>query len=101
MKFSEPGFLVLLSLLEGPKHGYAMTEDIERLTGQRPGPGTLYGAVGRLEDRGLIEATQSHGRRKPYRLTEAGMSEARQLVERMSTLTREADRRLRLEQRWA
>ena len=52
---SEPALLVLISLLEGPRHGYAITEDIERLTGRRPGPGTLYGAISRLEDAGLIE----------------------------------------------
>jgi len=53
-RFSEPPLHVLISLAEAPKHGYAMTEDIERLTGQRPGPGTLYGAIARLEAKGWI-----------------------------------------------
>ena len=48
-RFSEPAFNILVALADGPKHGYAMTQDIEALTGTRPGPGTLYGAIARLE----------------------------------------------------
>jgi len=72
-KFSEPGLFILVSLANGPKHGYAMMEDIESLTGVKPGPGTLYGALARLEERGLIEALPSEERRRPYRLTPAGL----------------------------
>ena len=43
-RFSEPALLILVSLADGPKHGYAMTQDIAALTGQKLGPGTLYGA---------------------------------------------------------
>lgn len=71
-RFSEPGLLVLVSLADGPKHGYAIQEDIGMLTGNRPGPGTLYGAIKRLEERGLIEAMAAQDRRKPYQLTPAG-----------------------------
>lgn len=48
-RFSEPALLILISLADGPKHGYAMTQDIETVSGQRLGPGTLYGAITRLE----------------------------------------------------
>jgi len=71
-RFSEPALLILISLAEGAKHGYAMQEDIAALTGDRPGPGTLYGAVRRLEEQRLIEQLPEEERRKPYRLTELG-----------------------------
>jgi DNA-binding PadR family transcriptional regulator len=62
------------SLAEGPKHGYAMVQDVEETTGVRLGPGTLYGAVARLEARGLIEALDGgDSRRRPYRLTTRGV----------------------------
>ena len=70
--FSDAQFLVLASLADGPKHGHAMLEDIERMCGARLGPGTLYGAIARLEEQGWIERLPSDERRKPYRLTEAG-----------------------------
>ena len=71
-RFSEPALLILISLADGPKHGYAMTSDIESLSGQRLGPGTLYGAVARLEARAWIEALPARDRRRPYRLTKVG-----------------------------
>jgi DNA-binding PadR family transcriptional regulator len=93
---TDPGLLVLASLAEGPKHGYAITSDVEQLAGVRLGPGTLYGALSRLEGRGLIEALPADDRRRPYKLTAAG-SEA--LTEQLRTLERVASRgleRLRL-----
>lgn len=68
----DPALLILASLASGPRHGYAMIEDIERFAGVRLGPGTLYGAIGRLEQRGLIAAVESVDRRRPYRLTPNG-----------------------------
>jgi len=50
-----PPLLVLASLADGPKHGYAMTQDIAEVSGNELGPGTLYGAIARLEERGWIE----------------------------------------------
>ena len=79
--------LVLTSLAEGPKHGYAITLDVERLSGVRLGPGTLYGALSRLEGRGLIEALPAEDRRHPYRLTSAGSTA---LAEQLQTLERVA-----------
>ncbi len=93
-KASEPALLVLVSLLDGPKHGYAISQDIERLTGRRPGPGTLYGAISRLEDAELIAAHEPSARRKPYGLTAAGRAEAERELSEMATLAREGRRRL-------
>lgn len=71
-RFSEPALLILVSLADGDKHGYAMMEDIEQLYAVRLGPGTLYGALVRLEQRGLVEALPATDRRRPYRLTARG-----------------------------
>jgi DNA-binding PadR family transcriptional regulator len=68
----DPGLLILASLSSGPKHGYAITQDVMTFAGVSLGPGTLYGAIARLEDRGLIEAVESADRRRPYRLTVDG-----------------------------
>jgi DNA-binding PadR family transcriptional regulator len=70
--FTEPVVLVLTSLADGPKHGYALAKDIESFAGVKLGPGTLYGALSRLEDRGWIEALPAESRRRPYRITAAG-----------------------------
>lgn len=69
---NDPTILILTSLASEPKHGYALLQDIEGFAGVRLGPGTLYGAIGRLERRGLIEPVGEEGRRRPYRITPAG-----------------------------
>jgi DNA-binding PadR family transcriptional regulator len=69
---SGPASLILSSLADGAKHGYALTKDIESFAGVRLAPGTLYEALSRLEAHGLIEALESQDRRRPYRLTTAG-----------------------------
>ena len=71
-RFSEPALLVLASLAEGPKHGYAIMQDILEFHGARMEPGTLYGVLARLEARGWIFPLPIEGRRRPYRLTMAG-----------------------------
>lgn len=72
MTRNDPGTLILTSLASGPKHGYALQRDIEEFAGVALGPGTLYGAIARLEQQGLIEPAGPGGRRRPYRLTAAG-----------------------------
>jgi DNA-binding PadR family transcriptional regulator len=67
-----PATLILSSLADGAKHGYALTKDIEAFAAVRLAPGTLYEALTRLEGQGLIEALASDDRRRPYRLTAAG-----------------------------
>jgi DNA-binding PadR family transcriptional regulator len=71
-RFTEPALLILISLAGGAKHGYAMMDDIAGFAGMRLGAGTLYGALTRLEARGLIEVLPATDRRRPYRLTAAG-----------------------------
>ncbi|MFC6020274.1 PadR family transcriptional regulator [Plantactinospora solaniradicis] len=93
-RFSEPALLVLISLAAGPRHGYAMQDDIAGLTGQRPGPGTLYGAIRRLEEHGYIEALAEQDRRRPYRLTDAGRAALGTELERMRTVVSTGLRRL-------
>lgn len=73
----------MASLADGPKHGHAMIEDIFRMSGTRLGPGTLYGAIARLEHERLIEPLPPDERRQPYRLTAKGL---RVLRARLSTL---------------
>ena len=87
-RWADPSMLVLASLADGPKHGYAITRDVAAQVGVDLGPGTLYGAIGRLEERGLIEAMPPEQRRRPYRITAAG---ARELAQSASRMRRVAD----------
>ena len=73
-RFAEPSLFILVSLSDGPKHGYAIMLDVEEISGSPLGPGTLYGALARLEQRGLIEALEPEELRRPYRLTGLGVS---------------------------
>jgi DNA-binding PadR family transcriptional regulator len=73
-RFSDPPVMILASLADGPKHGYAIMEDIEAFAGVHLGPGTLYGAIARLEAQGLIEPLEAEERRRPYRLTANGIA---------------------------
>jgi DNA-binding PadR family transcriptional regulator len=93
-RFSEPALFILLSLADGPKHGYAMTQDIEQVTGQKLGPGTLYGAIARLEARTWIEPLPSDDRRRPYKLTGAGERVLRARLESLRAVTRIGQTRL-------
>ncbi|HEY7781873.1 MAG TPA: PadR family transcriptional regulator [Ktedonobacterales bacterium] len=77
-RFSDPSLLILASLAGGPKHGYAITADVETMAGLRLGAGTLYGALARLEQRGLVEALPAEDRRRPYRLTGVGAAALRE-----------------------
>jgi DNA-binding PadR family transcriptional regulator len=71
-RYAGPATLILSSLADGTKHGYALSKDIESFAGVRISPGTLYEALARLDSQGLIEAVESDDRRRPYRLTAAG-----------------------------
>jgi DNA-binding PadR family transcriptional regulator len=94
-RFAEPSLYILVSLSEGPKHGYAIMTDVEAFSGSPMGPGTLYGALARLERRGLIEPLQAVDRRRPYRLTGLGQATVRAQMERLSALSQTGLRRLR------
>jgi DNA-binding PadR family transcriptional regulator len=91
-RYAGPATLILSSLAEGEKHGYALTKDIEMFAGVRLAPGTLYEALRRLESQGLIEALESHDRRRPYQLTATG---AAVLRTHLATQRRVADLGLR------
>lgn len=80
--------LVLTSLAGGPKHGYAITQDVRELAQVRLGPGTLYGALARLEERGMIEALPPEDRRRPYRLTAQGAAALRAELGKLERVTR-------------
>ena len=71
-RYAGPATLILSSLADGAKHGYALTKDVEEFAGVRLAPGTLYEALSRLESQGMIEALEAEDRRRPYRLTAAG-----------------------------
>ena len=76
-RFTDVSLLILLSLASGPKHGYAMIEDIKQFSGSLFEPGTLYGALMRLEKKGWIvskwETAKDRNREfKYYRLTPSG-----------------------------
>ena len=94
-RFAEPALLILMSLSDGPKHGYAITEDIKSVVDVDLGPGTLYGAITRLEARGLIEPLATADRRHPYRLTALGARALRARLASMEAVARTARRRLR------
>jgi len=93
-RFTEPSIYILVSLSAGPKHGYAIMTDVEEISGERLGPGTLYAALARLERRGLIEALAPEERRRPYRLTAVGATTLKTQLEGLTGCARLGLRRL-------
>jgi DNA-binding PadR family transcriptional regulator len=98
---TEPVLLILLSLAQSPRHGYALLRDIESLSNGRVrlSTGTLYGALRRLlEDRWIerFEQEDTSRDKQAYRLTPAGRQQLQGEVERMRQLTRAAAARLRM-----
>jgi DNA-binding PadR family transcriptional regulator len=91
---SDPTLLVLASLADGEKHGYAMMEDIRQFAGIRLGPGTLYGAITRLEQRGWISPVETDDRRQPYCITSAGRNHLEEQLATLDQVVRTARRRL-------
>ncbi len=91
---NDPSVLILTSLASGAKHGYGLLQDIEAFAGVRLGPGTLYGAISRLEKRGLIEAVGASGRKRPYRLSPAGADALEATLAELRTIVDEGSERL-------
>jgi len=83
---NEPGVLILTSLASGSKHGYALAKDIEDFAGVTLGPGTLYGAITRLEEGGFIEPAGEEQRRRPYRITASGRAALAKAVAQMRAI---------------
>jgi len=92
---TDPTLLVLASLADGDKHGYAIMTDVKAFAGVDLGPGTLYGAITRLETRGHIKALPADDRRRPYRLTPAGRQHLQAQLNALEPIVRAGMRRLR------
>jgi DNA-binding PadR family transcriptional regulator len=92
---SDPTLLILASLAEGDKHGYAMMADIQAFANVELGPGTLYGAITRLEQRGFIRPVAGDARRQPYRLTAAGRRYLEEELAGLESMVRVGRGRLR------
>jgi DNA-binding PadR family transcriptional regulator len=90
----DPAVLVLSSLAGGPKHGYALMKDVEGFAGVTLGPGTVFGCLARLEERGYIEALAPDDRRRPYRLTGLGLAALTEQLEELQRITSTASERL-------
>jgi len=80
-RYAGPATLILTSLASGPKHGYALTKDVDSFSGVYLAPGTLYAALDRLVEHGLIEGLEVQGRRRPYRITAHGVAALRGQLE--------------------
>jgi DNA-binding PadR family transcriptional regulator len=93
---NDPPFLILTSLASGSKHGYALLKDVEDFAGVTLSPGTLYGAITRLEELGLIEPLADVDRRRPYRLTSSGARVLQEVTSEMRRLADVGAARLRL-----
>jgi DNA-binding PadR family transcriptional regulator len=91
----DANLLILTSLAGAARHGYAMIEDIAAFSGVRLGPGTLYGAISRLERAGLIEALQTDDRRQPYQITPRGRHHLEEEIGGMKGLIDAGTRRLK------
>jgi len=85
-----------MSLAGGAKHGHALLKDIEDFASVKLGPGALYGAITRLEERGLIEPLESDDRRRPYRITASGSKTLSDSVAQMGDLVQVGQARLKL-----
>jgi DNA-binding PadR family transcriptional regulator len=97
---TEPVLLILTSLADQPRHGYALIQDIEQLSGRRVrmSTGTLFGALRRLLEDGWIERFEQEDtsrQKQAYRLTAAGRKQLQLELDRMKQLTRAGFARLR------
>jgi DNA-binding PadR family transcriptional regulator len=93
-RFADPSVFILTSLSDGPKHGYAIMTDVAAFSDVRMEPGTLYGALSRLEKRGWIRPLDTNERRRPYQITAAGQSVLTEQLKTMQQVVRTAARRI-------
>jgi len=97
---SEPVLLILTSLSDRPRHGYALLKDIETLSDGRVrmSTGTLFGAIRRLLESRWIEPCDlddTSRDKQGYRLTRAGQQQLESEINRMKSLTKTATTRLK------
>jgi DNA-binding PadR family transcriptional regulator len=97
-RFADPSLLILTSLAAGPKHGYAIMTDVAEFSGVSMEPGTLYGALSRLERRGWVRPLASQERRRPYEITAVGQEVLAEQVSSMQQIVAVA--RLRTAMAW-
>lgn len=96
----EPTFLIVVSLADTERHGYGINQEVEELSACRLklGPGSLYGALDRLSDEGLIRSTRTevvNGRlRRYYAINETGLDAVRQEASRRRQVLQAATSRL-------
>ena len=95
-RFADPSLLILTSLADGAKHGYAIMADVAAFSGVTMEPGTLYGALSRLERRGWVRPLDSEERRKPYEITAAGQEVLSEQLASMQRIVRVASKRIGL-----
>ena len=93
-RFSDPSVLILTSLSDGSKHGYAIMTDVAAFSGVSMEPGTLYGALSRLEKRGWIRPLDTGERRRPYEITAAGQAVLAEQLKSMQQVVRTAALRI-------
>ena len=103
VQLTPTGYQILLALVDGEKHGYAIMQQVERQTDSalQPGPGTLYRTIGTLLDAGWIEESDARpdpevddARRRYYRVTDIGRSVVVAETERLESVVRRARARL-------
>ena len=87
-RFADPSLLILTSLADGPRHGYAIMTDVAEFSGVQMEPGTLYGALSRLERRGWVRPLAPQERRRPYEITAAGQSVLAEQLASMQQIVR-------------
>ena len=93
-RYAEPSVLILTSLAAGPKHGYALIQDIRAFADVELGPGTLYGALARLETQQLIRPLATEERRQPYEITSTGSAALRDHLTVLARIARLGQQRL-------
>ena len=93
-RFADPSLLILTSLADGPKHGYAIMTDVAGFSGVQMEPGTLYGALSRLEHRGWVHPLATQERRRPYQITAAGLEVLAEQLGSMQQIVRIGRRRI-------
>jgi DNA-binding PadR family transcriptional regulator len=93
-RFADPSLLILTSLADGAKHGYAVMTDVAGFSGVNMEPGTLYGALARLERRGWVRPLTTQERRRPYEITAAGQEVLAQQLTSMQAIVRVGHQRI-------
>lgn len=102
LPMTAPTFHILLALVDGERHGYAIMQEVAARTGDsvRLGPGTLYGSLKRLLEHGLVaeageraDPAMGDERRRSYRITDFGLSVARAEARRLDALVKFARRK--------